>query len=955
MNMKSYWMISFLCIVFACSMPQEEVSQRPSLSLAGTWHFQLDSLDQGKEKQWYKQVLAEQVILPGTTDTNQKGLVNTRHDETTQLSRPYYYKGKAWYQKEVDIPADWTGKQLVLTLERTKPTEVWVDSLFAGTSNNVTTPQQYDLSAYLAPGKHRLTILVDNAGGLPLQLLNGSHTFTESTQTNWNGIIGEITLEARPAFHIEQLRVTPHAAKRTTDVRIRFRNPEGQPRPVHLTLDLQAFNTAKKHRIHIEKDTIAGNNPLTFTVDMGKEALTWSEFDPALYRLTATVSDREIHDSQSTTFGLRDFQVQGTQFTINGLTTFLRGKHDACLFPLTAHTPMDTASWRRYFRIAKTYGINHCRFHSWCPPRACFEAADAEGIYLQPELPFWGGFNAADTALITYLKKEGLHILEAYGNHASFVMMALGNELSGDKATMEDFVRTFRTADGRPLYASGSNNFLGYQGALPGDDYFTTCRVPGENIRRNHTRGSFSFADADEGGYINATYPNSVMNFRSAVEQCPLPIIGHETGQFQCYPNYAELPKYTGVLKPWNLERFRDRLAAAGMADQAEDFFRASGAWVAELYRAEIEMAIRTPGMGGFQLLDLQDYSGQGTALVGILDAFMDSKGLITPTAWRHSCDRIVLLAELPKFCYSGEEMFHGTLAVANYSAEAIEGKTLSWQLTGPAGEAVAGDRLPLSIAQGTLGEAAQLAFRLPAIDRAGDYRLQLAIDGTDWSNSYPVWIYPKANEVRLPAGITIARTWDTQLEKQLAEGGRVLWFPDAKQCEQVTVGGLFQTDYWNYRMFKYISERLKRPVSPGTLGLLMDPEHPALKLFPTDTHTNWQWFEMTKQSRPLILDRLPKAYRPIIQVIDNVERNHKLGFLFEFRVGKGKLLVCMSDLEAQRAYPEARQLYNSLLAYMASDTFAPQTEMTAAEMRTLFTPVTEQAQIKALGNISYE
>lgn len=939
--MKRFWSIPLMLMLFACQVPQES---RENLSLAGTWELRLDSTD-----------VTEQVQLPGTTDTNRKGFPNNDKGETTHLARPFRYQGKAWYEKEVMIPESWEGKEIWLTLERTKPTQVWIDDTYAGSSNDISTPQTYNLSPYLSTGKHRITIMVDNGLSVPPQLLDNSHAYTESTQTNWNGIIGEINLEARPLFHIRKIKVYPHADTQTADIRIQLNNPNKAPVNVRFQMDIEAFNTDLKHSIRFDKDTLVGQDEIMFNVPLGKEALQWSEFAPALYRLTASVEGENIRDSQHTTFGLRDFKTNGTRFTINGLTTFLRGKHDACVFPLTGHVPMDTAQWRRYFRIAKEYGINHCRFHSWCPPKACFEAADAEGFYLQPELPFWGKMERNDTTLIEFLTKEGLNIQEAYGNHASFVMMAIGNELSGDQDAMVDMIARFRGEDGRHLYASGSNDYLGFNGPAPGDDYFTTCRVPGDNVFGNHTRGSFSFADAEDGGLINHTYPNSVMSFESAIAQCPLPIIGHETGQFQCYPDYNEIKKYTGTLKPWNLEIFRERLEKAGMGPQADAFFKASGKWMAQLYRAEMEMAFRTPGMAGFQLLDLQDYPGQGTALVGILDAFMDNKGLISAEEWKESCDEVVLLALLPKFCYSGNEALKGSVKVANYTPAALEGKSLHWALVNSHDQVIAQNSLPLRVKQGTLSEVGQLDIPLPPIREADTYTLHLAIEGTAYRNHYPLWIYPADNNVQIPADIKVIKKWDREAENLLANGAKVIWFPDAQAYRNVTVDGLFQTDYWNYRMFKSICEMVDKPVSPGTLGLLIDPGHPAFAHFPTDFHTNWQWFTMIKNSHPLILDQLPSHYTPIVQVIDNVERNHKLGMIQEFAVGTGKLMICMTDLETQMDYPEARQLYRSLLSYMASAGFSPKVTLTPAQVTELFTHHSGATDIKKLGNISYD
>jgi hypothetical protein len=653
---------------------------------------------------------------------------------------------------------------------------------------------------------------------------------------------------------------------------------------------------------------------------------------------------------------MRDFNIKGKYFSINDKTFFLRGKHDACVFPLTGHTAMDVETWRRYFQIAKSYGFNHCRFHSWCPPKACFEAADIEGVYLQPELPIWGTVTKEDDGLNVFLKKEGINIFREYSNHASFVMFALGNELWGEQEAISDIVRYLKEKESRHLFACGSNNFLGFPGPQPGEDFFVTCRVLHDDANpfAHHVRGSFSFADAEDGGYINHTYPNSQMNFSSGVALSGIPVISHESGQFQIYPDYSQITKYTGVLKPWNLEIFRQRLKEAGMENQAHDFFLASGKWATLLYRADIEMDLRTPDLAGFQLLDLQDYPGQGSAYVGILDAFMDSKGLISPEEWRHFCCEVVPLFETEKFCWTTNEQLTGKVKLANYGANALAGKSLNWSLK--SGEKVINSgTFNLNSRQGELTEVGTITTGLTSIDKAAKVTLELSVPGTPYRNNYDLWIYPEKVEIKQTKQVEIVHTMDVQTMLKLENGANVLWFPEVEQYPDVTVGGLFQTDYWNYRMFKSICEWAKKPVSPGTLGLLMDPKHPVFADFPTDFHTNWQWFPMVKASRPLIIDRLPENYRPIVQVIDNIERNHKLGFIMEFAVGKGKLLICMSDLTKLEKFPEARQLYASMVNYIHSDSFRPVTQLSAKEMSELFSAETKAVSIKKLGNISYE
>jgi len=851
-----------------------QAEERPNrIDLSGTWQFCLDRKGSVKATDQ----MTETVQLPGTTDTNKKGDFTPTSTETTHLTRPWQYKGRAWYRREVEIPASWKGKPAYLFLERTKPSEVYVDGKLAGTSNDISTPQTFNLTKLLSPGKHTLAIMIDNGSGIPEQIYANSHAYTEDTQTNWNGIIGRIVLSPVP---------------------------------------------------------------------------------PVPYTALSTQSPSPIHPN------FRDFHIEGQHFYANGHRLFLRGKHDACVWPLTGHVAMDVASWKDYLGTCAAYGLNHVRFHSWCPPEAAFVAADELGIILQPELPFWGDFNEKDTVLMQFLHKEGENILRTYGHHPSFRMFALGNELWGSIPKMAEFIADFRKIAPDKVYTFGSNYYLGYQGVKKGMDYFTTCRVGGEGWGNygTHTRGSFSFADAADGGMINHFYPNTMMNFE---EGCKLafpegeswtkavPVISHETAQFQTYPDYDEIKKYTGVLYPYNMEVFRSRLEKAGMLDQAKDFHKASGAWSLQLYKQDIEMDLRTPNMAGFQLLDLQDYPGQGSAYVGILDAFMEPKGLCTEREWREWCAPVVPLLIADRFCFTNEEGLHGWIQVANYSGQSLNGKTLRWELTGT-GHVSSGEmKLPSTEGLFTAGE---LKIDLSQYKEPTQLQLSLCIEGTEYygvpyHNTYDLWVYPSWSDLsKLESQVIVTNELTDNIAQQLENGKRVLLMPDSTN---LCVGGLFQTDYWNYRMFKTISENNKKSVSPGTLGILTDPKHPIFKGFPTQMHTNWQWFPVIKASHPMMLDNTGKDYRPIVQVIDNIERNHKLGLIFEFAVGKGKLLVAMADLEAASSYPEGRAFYRSVLSYMTSDDFAPKTHITLADFQKLMTTPVVEGKIGELNNIS--
>ena len=933
--------ILIVCLGFISLDMLAQGSDSPlSLSLAGEWNVTLGDAKEVKH-----------AMLPGTIDTNHLGFAPSDTTETTHLTRLYAYKGKATYSRTIEIPKQWKKAAVELFLERTKPTWVYVDGNLVDSCNFISTPQRYILPK-LKTGKHQLDIVVDNSRGVPEQVYGSSHAYTEDTQTNWNGIIGEISLKQ---------------------------------------VELKAGQKLKSGMVQSESRQYTGKVLPCF----------------------------------------RDFRIEGAHFYADGHPVFLRGKHDAAVWPLTGHVDMTVEGWMKYLGICSAYGINHVRFHSWCPPEAAFVAADSLGIYLQPELPFWGSFDDKDETLMTFLHQEGENILREYGHHPSFRMMALGNELWGSIDKMKEFVDDFREIAPDKYYTFGSNYYLGYQGVKEGMDYFTTCRIGGEGWGKynTHTRGSFSFADAYDGGIINHFRPNTTMNFdeacdkwaspqpwqRQDVEQTSykraagIPIISHETGQFQTYPDFREIKKYTGVLYPYNFEIFRRRLAAAGMLSQADDFHKASGLWSVKLYKADIEMDLRTKNMAGFQLLDIQDYPGQGSAFVGILDAFMESKGITTANEWHQWCSSVVPLLVTDRFCYDENEMMNAKVQIANYGGESLKGKKLVWKLDYALDENFADDAAPNAganidrfnqpspLAQGEIpittdeeglidigeihhkmkvmangfndGNGACLDVKIPSrkviLTLDIDYG---RYDARRHRNTYDLWIYTTEKSLDIyKEGVVITSDLTDEVAKKLEKGAKVLWMPttsknfvasadtisQAGNATPYTVGGLFQTDYWNYRMFKTICENNKKTVSPGTLGILTNPKHPIFCDFPTEMHTNWQWFPVIKDSHPLVLDNFAKDDKPIVQVIDNIERNHKLGLVMEWKVGAGKLLVCMSDLEKASEYPEGRAFYESVLSYMRSPEFAPQSEITIADLRKKLKEEPRQISLKELNNIS--
>ncbi len=901
---------------FSLSLSADETTQ----SLAGEWRLLLGGPAPvaAPDAPPPPLVFNDTIVLPATTATANKGpLCDERR--ITSLTPVHRYEGPAWYERDVVVPAAWQGKRVVLFLERTKYTRVWLDGRAMGENPLLCTSHEYVLGP-LAPGSHKLTVLVDNSRK---PVPGENHQISDNTQGNWNGLLGRLELRATDSVWIDRVDVTPDVAARTFRLSIALGNSSNSPESGTVTVEAVSYNhPGNPHqpaKIVHPTDAIPASGVVEFDLPLGPDAKPWDEFSPALYRLTVTLESPAGRDVRVVTTGLREFAARSSQFTINGRTTFLRGKTDNCVFPLTGHPPLDVAGWRSYFRVLLDYGINHVRFHSWTPPDAAFTAADELGLYLQPELPFWGEWN---DNIRRALQPEGEAILRTYGQHPSFVMLALGNEHWNGRAVMGETVAALRKLDPTRLYAEGSNNFLWAPELSPGDDYWTTVRVPSpagaQPASYANVRACFSTNDKDN-GHIQTGPANTRHDYSAAIAGIPVPVIGHEVGQYTVTPNFDEIAKYTGVFRARNLEYFRDKAAAAGLLDQAGDFFRASGKLAALCYREELEAALRTPGFGGFHVLDLQDFPGQGTALVGLLDAFLDSKGAITPAEFRMFCGPQVLLARFDRYVWTGGETFSADLDLAHYGPTDLPAGTLAWTLRDGDGRIVArGSEKHGALAQGGVRRVATVQTALPAVTAAQKLVFEATLDGTGILTSYPLWVYPGTlSAVPIaPANVTIARHFDAAVQAGLAAGGRVLLMPDAAHPFAHTPGGGFMTDFWCWPMFYN---------TPGTMGLLIQPDHAALAGFPTETHSNWQWFNLVRPSQPVVLDSLPVTLRPAVQVIDNLDRVHRLGLVFETKVGAGRLLVCAADLPAVAPqHPEARQLLASLLSYASSEKFNP-------------------------------
>jgi hypothetical protein len=915
------------------------------VSLAGQWRIALDPLDEGLPARWNTRTLSETITLPAamesqgfgdevTVDTEWTGSIVDRSWFTAPRYAPYrqpgnvkvpfwlqpetHYQGAAWYQRDVEVPPEWTGRRLVLGLERPHwQTMVWIDERPVGSNDSLATPHEYDLGTGVSPGTHRITVRVDNR--MVVDIGRDSHSVSDHTQGNWNGIVGRIELRATAPVFLADLQVFPRVAAGAVTVKGRIGNASGERGEGTVRLQVAPMKDREGRRppvdLPVEWDVSGGVFEAVYP--LGTRARRWDEFDPALYRLTAALGGGE---SRSVTFGLREITTEGTRFVLNGRPIQLRGTTECAIFPRTGHPPMDVEWWTRTIRVAQAHGLNHMRFHSFCPPEAAFEAADALGFYFQVEMGSWANSSTRlgmGLPVDEWIERESERIVRAYGNHPSFLLRAYGNEPGGPyEPWLARWVSRWKARDPRRLYTSAS----GWP-ELPENEFHVS---PGPRIQA---------WGAGLTSRVNALPPETRTDYREYVRAREVPVIGHEIGQWCVYPRFAEMAKYTGYLKPKNFEIFRDSLEQSGMLDQAEDFVRASGALQALLYKEEIESALRTPGMGGFQVLQLHDFPGQGTALVGVLDPFWEEKGYVSPAEFRHFCGPTVLLARLDERVFTTDETLDADIAVSHFGPTPLEGATARWRLMDDGGSRViTGRLLPTTLPVGQLTPLGPVRIPLTGLSAPARYRLVVGLEDTGLENDWDVWVFPPRVSTGVPRGVTLAQDLDDATAARLERGGRVLLQIPADRVRgdengRVALG--FSSIFWNTAW--------TRRQAPHTLGILCDPDHPAFDAFPTEFHSNWQWWYLVSRAGAMILDGLPRELRPTVQVIDDWFTNRRLGLVFEAKVGEGRLLVSSIDLTAGLAEnPVARQMRRSLLDYVAGDRFDPTVELTPAQIRGL-------------------
>lgn len=951
-------------------------AQSQTMSLAGAWRFKLDRAGQqlwqegsgpipepfppgaGIAERWYDRRLPDGIRLPGLLQAQGYGdpiatntpwvltlgdawwklqpvALRARFSQPGRVKVPFlsqpprHFLGPAWYQRDITIPAAWAGRHIELYLERPHwATTVWLDDRAFPTDVSLVAPHIVAFGP-VAPGTHRLTLRVDNRRPVASDQYNGhaddAHSVSDALGAAWNGVVGRIELRAYSPVWIEDAQVFPRLADRSALIQVRIGNDTGRPGAGVLTAGGASTAAA----------WTATGGTVSLRVALGSNAQPWDEFHPHLLSVTVALRGGGADDRRRLTFGLREISHRGSELLLNGRPINLRLDHFGGDFPLTGYPAMDVASWKRIIRVCQAYGLNGMRFHSWCPPEAAFEAADELGFYLQPECGMWNPLNPGGV-YAKMLERETARLLEAYGNHPSFILLSPSNEPSGHYLEVTpEWARAWYARDPRRLYAAGTGWDRPAQ-VYGGPQYATLVRFQGGQLRG--VTGWFG------------------RDFRKAVAGVPIPILSHEVGQWCSYPDFGVIRSFTGYLQPGNFEIFRYIARKQGVLGYDAAFARASGEFQLACYKEEIEANLRTPGLSGYELLDLHDYLGQGTALIGVLDAFWHPKSYVTAAEFRRFNGPTVPLARLTRRVFTTADLLNAKVELYHFGPHPLVGAVGYWKIVDPSGATLAGGQWPARIfpigKNEPMGDVSADLSRLPA---PAAYRLVVGLTAEAASsppsfrpaaasspplaaseNAWRFWLYPARISPAVPAGVTVAHDWPAA-RTALRAGDRVVFFPAPNELDPARCPPLDPLPvFWNIQM------TVRPPLNPtprfdAMLGLLCENRHPALAEFPTGIGCDWEWTPLFDHARSVNLSAAPPDLRPIVAAIDDWNRDWRLGVIFEARVGQGRLLVCALDLDRPDAVPGARQLRRSLLDYAAGPRFRPTTRLTLPEADALW------------------
>lgn len=940
-------------------------SENIKLSLDGEWLFRIDPNDQGIREEWFDKTFSEYIYLPGAlqnqgygnditsqtdwvTNENESGLWfthpmyapfrekdNLRYPNNFQPKR--HYVGVAWYKKTLHIDKDvFNNEEVVLYLERVHwESTLWINGEKVGTQNSLTSPHTYDISSYIG-GNDELSIVLRIDNRPVVDMGKNAHSWGDQTMTAWNGVVGDMYIEVKDCIHVSDLQVYTDVDNKTAKFEYEIKNNFNKNKNIVLSNNIISFNSNKKHIIPFPDKNInlsPGLNKVVFSVNLTDSVLLWDEYHPNLYKIETSLKEKDVCLSRYTdSFGVRNIKTDSNRFVLNGREIYLRGNVLCGSFPMTGYASMDYDAWKRIMTIHKHYGLNHIRFHSWTPPKAAFKAADEVGIYLYPETNAWASIKTDEQA--EFLFQEGKNNLKYYGNHPSFLMMGMGNELSAKKEITTRFLNYLKK-DTRRVYTGLANST---NSITPEYDFIVTREV----------RSTIGWPPSPERSFFYRNKPSTDFIFGDPVKYS-VPLITHEAGQHCSYPALDQMQKFTGSQIAGYIDIARSQLKERGMLHLWPYFVKASGKLQSMMYKHELEAYLRMPRHTGYEILQIEDFPGQGSALVGILDYFYDNKGYVTPYEFRRSCAPMTLMLKLPKFTWEEGETLKAEALFSNWGEYELKKTSICYKITDNDGkELLSKVFTPASIQRGDAVSIGELSLTLTGVSKATKLKISACMLDTDLSNEWEIWVYPRF-EKSFNDSLTIVRCVNDVIIKRIIAGENLVIQLDKDQIRG-NLPPVFLPVYWTQFDNMGISQ---------TMGILCNPEHKIFNSFPTEYYTNWQWYDLLRDAHPLIFDEYgmnncwDKDFIPTIQIIDGWKTNRKLGVLTEAKMGKGKVIITSMNLtDSLETRISARQFRHSLTRYVNSPDFNPSCVISPSDIYALMKSKVEEVDTNIISRI---
>lgn len=857
------------------------------LDLSGNWSYKTDYNDLGTQKEYYKDKFElGGFMLPGSACENSIGKKQEYYNELTKEAvraprEKYEYIAPLWLQREIVVPEEFAKKHIRLFLERVNiASELWIDGEKIGRQIiELSAPHIYNLTGKLTGGKHILTLRIDNRNLLNIDTMASGYSV--DTQGYWNGIIGRIELQCEDIFHIENIQIYPDnkginvKVTETSDVYSPFVHKDAF---IEISAVTPNGDTLKKKLFKIKLYNSKQVDYFRYDIE---DINFWNEFNPALYTLIVRYCGEGFSDEKSVRFGMRSIKTENKKILLNNNQIALRGTIDCAIYPLTGYPPTDIEVWRKNFNIIKSYGLNHVRFHAWCPPEAAFCAADELGLYISVEMPMWLNRDVCalelgeDSAHRVYFTQEAITISKTYGNHPSFIMFSNGNENMGDFELLDDITTQIKAYDNRRIYTL-TTNFD--HPVLPCEDYLCAYEAGGHKVRIQDIQ--------------DIAAESTSLDYSKAVNDVSVPIVSFEIGQYCVYPDVRNIEKYTGNILPTNFDAIKKEMVKKNVYHKLGDYVRASGDLAVKLYKEDIEAALRTKNFGGFELLSLCDYTGQSTATVGILDVFFNSKGLIKPDEFRRFCNSVVPLFKAKRI-FKNTETLEAGLDLYDYGYEKIKNPVFDLKIYN-------GNEIFYQ----TQTTERKISVSLGSIEKSSRLKVELSVGA--YTNSWNIYVF---SDSKINTDVRIVKT-TTELKDIINNGGRAIVTAD---CIENPIDGSFIPVFWSPVHFP----------SQKPCGAIINDIHPIFDNFPTEKYPDYQWKTLLDNSKSVDISSFGDDFKPIVETVPNFVDNTPSSPLFEAKIGNAYILFCGFDLDKEDI--ATKQLKACVYSYICSESFNPQ------------------------------